>query len=469
MQFRNAVSVAAVALALSACGSDNDDLSGVVPPSPPPVVEQAQLRVIHASADAPAVNIMVNGAAVDGLTGVDYSVGSGFLALDEATYSVAVDGILPDESTVQVLDLGDLALSGNTEYTVVAHGVVAEDGNANNDLAAAIISNAETEPADGNIRLQVLHAAPNAPTVDLHVTGAEDELGAPLGTLAYGDVTGQVEVPAGIYRVRLVLPEGSDGAGAVAFDVVLPDLAAGADLFVAAVPMTGVMTSPVKLLVNDGTSTSSIMDDRTTAEVRVIHTAADVPNVDIFVDDNKVDALSNAPFTGVTGYVALPGGEYTVDARLTADNSVTGISASLAVTNNTKYTVHAVGTLASDDDAALEYYVLEDNARAVATESKIRLTHAHPSVGNVDIYVTADGVIDGATPAFTDVPYKATTDFVVLAPGDYHVQVTATGTQTVAIDTGMITLAAGGIYSATAVNAPAQPIANLVLSDDFVD
>ena len=470
MQVRNAISVAALTLLLSACGSDNDDDSVTAPPPPPPPpVEQAQLRVIHASADAPAVNILVNGAVVEGLAGVDYRVGSGFLALDEATYSVAVDGILPDTSTVQVLDLGDLALEGNTEYTVVAHGVVAADDDSSNDLAAAIISNPETELGAGNIRLQVLHAAPNAPTVDLHVTGAEDELGSALATLAYGDVTGQVEVPAGVYRVRLVLPEGSDGAGAVAFDVVLPDLAAGADLFVTAVPKTGVMASPVKLLVNDGVSTSSFIDDRTTAEVRVIHTAADVPNVDIFVDDGKVDALSNAPFNGVTGYVALPEGEYTVDARLTDDNTVTGISASLSVLNNTKYTVHAVGTLAADDDAALEYYVLEDTVRAVATETKIRLTHAHPSVGNVDIYVTADGNIADVEPAFADVPYKANTGFVVLSPGDYQIQVTATGTKTVAIDTGIITLAAGGVYSATAVNAPEQPIANLVLSDDFVE
>ena len=196
MQVRNAISVAALTLLLSACGSDNDDDSVTAPPPPPPPpVEQAQLRVIHASADAPAVNILVNGAVVEGLAGVDYRVGSGFLALDEATYSVAVDGILPDTSTVQVLDLGDLALEGNTEYTVVAHGVVAADDDSSNDLAAAIISNPETELGAGNIRLQVLHAAPNAPTVDLHVTGAEDELGSALATLAYGDVTGQVEVP----------------------------------------------------------------------------------------------------------------------------------------------------------------------------------------------------------------------------------------------------------------------------------
>ena len=188
-----------------------------------------------------------------------------------------------------------------------------------------------------------------------------------------------------------------------------------------------------------------------------------------FVDNGKVDALSNAPFGGVTGYVDLPEGTYTVDARLTADNTVTGISSDLSVMTNNKYTVNAVGTLDAMDDAALEYYVLMDNVRSVATESKVRITHAHPSVGNVDIYVTADGMIDDVEPAFSDVPFKATTNFVTLAPGEYSVKVTATGTKTVAIDTGILDLMAGKIYSATAVNDPAAIPANLILSDAFIE
>lgn len=456
------------ALAVSAC---NDNDNHVVTPTPTPAptpTPETQLRVIHGSADAPLVNVLANGNIIEGLAGVDYTVGSGFITLDAATYSVTVDGILPDESTTQVLDLGEVALAADTQYTVFAHGFVMADDNPNNDLAAAVITNAKSEVGAGNIRLQVLHAAPNAPTVDLHVTGATDAIDSALATLAYGDVTGQVEVPAGVYRVRLVLPDGQEGAGTVAYDVVLPDLAAGADLFVAAVPTTSVGTSPVKLLVNDGTTTSTLIDDRTTAAVRVIHAAADVPNVDVFVAGNKVDSLSNAPFQGVTGYATLPAGDYLVEAKLTADNTVTGISETLSVSTNMRYTVNAVGTLDAGDDAGLEYYVLADDYRRVATATQIRLTHAHPSVGNVDIYVTADGNIDAVAPNFANIPYKANTGFVTLAPGEYNIKVTAAGTKTVAIDTGMLMLNGGGIYSATAVDAPTATPSLLILSDDFI-
>jgi len=52
-------------LLLGACGSDSND-------SP-----RTQLRVIHASPDAPKVNVLLNGEAV--LTEVNYKEGSGFL------------------------------------------------------------------------------------------------------------------------------------------------------------------------------------------------------------------------------------------------------------------------------------------------------------------------------------------------------------------------------------------------------
>ncbi|WP_394176940.1 DUF4397 domain-containing protein [Thalassotalea litorea] len=446
---------------ISGCDNDDNGSGEITPPEPP--APQTMVRVIHGSPDAPAVNVLAGGSVVDALAGLDFAMGSPFLSLDAGTYPLTVDAILADETTTQVLDLGDVDLMADTEYTVFAHGTV-----TNMDLAPAVIANPVSAVGDGNIRVQVLHGSSIAPMVNLHVTGADDELGEPLATLSYGDVTGQVEVPAGVYRVRLVVAEG-DSMGAVAFDAVLPDLPAGADLFVAATTNTGVPTSPVFLLANDGTDTLKIIDDRTQAWVRVVHAAADVPNVDILVNGNKVSALSNAPFTGVTGNVPVDPGTYMVDTVLTADNSVVGITGDLMLEADMKYTVNAVGTLDSSDDAALEYYVQVDDARMVATEAQVRLTHAHPSVGNVDIYVTADGDISNASPVWTDVPFKADTGFVSLPPGDYVVQVTLTGTDTIAIDTGVISLMGGKIYAATAVDNPMGMPANLILMDAFTE
>ncbi|NTS76482.1 DUF4397 domain-containing protein [Catenovulum sp. SM1970] len=453
--------IVSVMMGFVIAGCDDDNNANTITPGEIEA-RTAYLRVVHGSSNAPKVNVNAAGDTIAGLAGVDYEMGSAFISLREGSYPVTVDAILPDMSTVQVLNLGNVELMGQMEYTVFAHGLV---GDADAPLATAIIANPETDPADGNIRVQVLHASPTAPTVDLHITGAMDELSAPLATLGYGENTSQVEVPAGVYRVRLTLPGDSS---AVAFDVTLPDLPAGADLFVAAVPNTGVPTSPVKLLVNDASNTVnagatfSIIDDRTQSWVRVVHAAADAPAVDNYVNGAKVDALSNLSFRGITQNVPVDAGMYTVETK-PAGADVTVISTDFDLMADTKYTVHAVGSLAA---GSLEHYAIVDDARAIATESQVRITHGHPSVGLVDIYVTADGNIEEAMPLWEDVPFKASTGFVGVAPGEYNVTVTLADTKTAAIDTGIIMLEASGIYSALAVDDPAN--GNLVLMDDFV-
>ncbi|MGL5359653.1 MAG: DUF4397 domain-containing protein [Shewanella sp.] len=86
----------------------------------------------------------------------------------------------------------------------------------------------------------------------------------------------------------------------------------------------------------------------------------------------------------------------------------------------------------------------------------------------MDIYLTSDGALNDAAPAFSNVPYKASTGWIAVAPGDYVVSVTATGTKTVAIETPTLSIAALGKYSALAVNNPSAVPSNLLLMDDFV-
>jgi hypothetical protein len=103
----------------------------------------------------------------------------------------------------------------------------------------------------------------------------------------------------------------------------------------------------------------------------------------------------------------------------------------------------------------------------------VRIFHASQATPNVDIYVTADGEIADVSPAFSDVPYAtgalAETGYVQLAAGDYVVTVTPTGTKTEAIETGTLSLVAGEIYTAFAVDGDMEGDApQLILLDGFV-
>ena len=99
---------------------------------------------------------------------------------------------------------------------------------------------------------------------------------------------------------------------------------------------------------------------------------------------------------------------------------------------------------------------------------RVRAIHGAPSAPAVDIYVTAPGAdLAGETPALTNVAFGDVADYIEAPAGDYRVRVTPTGTQTVVIDSGTLTLTSGQVRTAVAVDATGGggPFDLLLLSD----
>jgi hypothetical protein len=171
------------------------------------------------------------------------------------------------------------------------------------------------------------------------------------------------------------------------------------------------------------------------------------------------------PFPAASGYLTVPPGAYNVKVTPANMPGVIVIDADLTLDAGTRYSVYATGLLAS-----ITPYVLVDDNRSVSTAAKVRVVHAAPSAGPVDIYVTPPGAgIATATPAFSNVPLRAETGYVSLAGGTYDVTVTPTGTKTAAIGPATITVLDGGVYTAAARDATGGgPPFGLILLDDFV-
>ncbi|MDP5141421.1 DUF4397 domain-containing protein [Rheinheimera baltica] len=448
-----------LSVSLSGCflDGDSDPAPTPPPPPPPPAVVNATVQVVHSAIDAPDVNVLANGdAAVEGLM---FGQASDVLSLPPATYSIAVDGILPGaDNTATVIGPLDLTLEEATRYTVFAVGSVAAQ-----TLEPIVVTGTVNEVAAGKIRLQVVHAAATAPEVDIHVTAPDAELGSPLATLMYKDATDYVEVDPGTYQVRIALP----GTDTVVFDSGSLDLStAGTDLVVAAIDSRFSGMSPVSLLAigQDG-SEMDILDASATASVRVVHNVSDAPAVDVIVNDaiTLVDALS---FPDFTGYDTVAPDTYNVKVAADADNSVVVIDADLTLMPGAFYSVLAVGSLGEN---SIEPLVLADMPRRIATEAQVRIVHGSTLAGNVDIYVTATEDITDAAPAFAAVPFKAETGYVSLAAGDYVVTVTPAGSKTAAIGPVALTLEANSIYTAIARDgAGLTADVGLILMDDFV-
>lgn len=435
-------------VSVTACldGSDPDPLAGT-----------AELSVIHASADAPAVDLSLNGQVVT--RNLDFKQAWPNQLVGAGSTEIIVRGVLPGGARPAVIGPTTVTLEAQRRYAVFALGNAAS-------IQPLVITRETSAVPAGSVRLQVVHAAPAAPRVSVYVTAPNANLAAsaPAGTFSFRESFGPATVPAGEYQIR-VTPAGTPGT--VVFDSGPVRLDAGADLLIAAVPNTTRGASPITLLATTpGGARLELLDRASTAALRVIHASPDAPAVSVIANDNFAQPLvPSLAFPAFTGFVDVPPATYNVKVTPAGNPGVIAINANLPLAAGAEYSVFAVGRL-----AAIEPLVLRDDRRRVATQAKVRILHASPTAGPVDLYVLAPGAaLATATPAFTNVPFKADTGYVSLAAGSYDVVVTPTGSRTAAIGPARITVANGGIYTIAARDAAGggTPL-GVILLDDFV-
>jgi hypothetical protein len=199
------------------------------------------------------------------------------------------------------------------------------------------------------------------------------------------------------------------------------------------------------------TAACSDDDDNTGPEgesrVRVVHASPDAPDVDVLVDDAEV--LGDVPYLAASDYLEVPPGQRNLKVNA-AGTATTVIDADVTLTDGADYTVIAAGPVSGIAPIVLQ----DDNSAPAAGNVKVRAIHGAPSAPAVDIYITAPGAdIQAETPALTGVEFGDVADYIEAPAGDYQVRVTPTGTKTVVIDSGTLTLASGQVRTAIAVDA----------------
>jgi len=175
-------------LSVAAC-SDDDTTS----PTP-----TARVRVVHASPNAPNVDVLVDDATA--LTNVPYRTASDFLPVNAGSRRLRVRAT---GTTTTVID-ATVALAGQQSYTVLATGLLA-------GIQPLVVLDTLTAPAAGQVKVRVIHGAPAAAGVDVYVTAPGASIAAISPTLAnvpFRGVSNYLTVPAGSYQIR-VTPTGT--------------------------------------------------------------------------------------------------------------------------------------------------------------------------------------------------------------------------------------------------------------------
>ncbi|MEL7537112.1 MAG: DUF4397 domain-containing protein [Pseudomonadota bacterium] len=460
---RAGLRLAGVALLAGLAACDNDDDSAPIINLPPAT---AEIRVIHASPDAPPVNVSLNGAVA--IPDLDYGESSGYATVDAGDYDITVEGIIPG-GNADVISLTGFTLAQNTRTTVLAIEPVAA-------IEALPVAESATTPTGTQVSVAVVHAAPSVGTVDIFVTDpAADITGAtPTATLAFRDSADASSLAAGPIRIR------ATAGGNVVFDTGTVDLApfSGNRLFIAAIEATTateLAAAPIKLLVATDTDTVTLLDEGTQVGAKVVHASPDANNaaggpVEVFATSaalgaDPVELIDAFDYTDIVAaadtYVAVPAGDYVFDVAPNTNTIGDSVftSGSLTLGAGQDFTVIAAGRVAATP--AFTLLVAADDNRPVATEARVKVIHAAPAAGTVDVFVTpagtlsvADAEMGNAMPLLDDFEFGTVTDPVAVAPGDYDIRVIAGGVAAINIEG--FTLAAGTAANVIA-RGPSEP------------
>lgn len=187
---RTSVSLAAALLALTSAPAIAQDASTE------PIVEgSAWVRVLHASPDAPAVDIFLDGAAVGApLAGLGFGALSPYVEVPAGPHAIKVCATA--DTTVCPIDVPELTVEADGRYTIAA----------TDDLATievqVLADTGVGDPAKAWVRF--VHYSADAPSVDVLT---QDGAATVAAGLTYPNATEYLPLDPGSYDLKVCASE----------------------------------------------------------------------------------------------------------------------------------------------------------------------------------------------------------------------------------------------------------------------
>ena len=200
----------------------------------------------------------------------------------------------------------------------------------------------------------------------------------------------------------------------------------------------------------------------TPTRFRLVHAAPLTSNVDLLVDTSVV--VPNLPYAATSGYKNIKAGSRQVQVRPAGDTTTFLIDTTISITDRQDTTL-----LLADFPGLLALpQITDDNTAPTTGNAKIRILHASPSAGLVDVYFTTAGAdINSATPTYSNVQFENASSYTALAAGTYQMRFTPAGTKFVFLDAGNVSLVDQQIRTYVLLDSPngGGPFTILPLAD----
>ncbi|MGB8337913.1 MAG: DUF4397 domain-containing protein [Burkholderiales bacterium] len=420
----------------AACGS-------TVTPTP-----KANLRVMHASPDAGAVDVLLDDKKI--LTGFAYKSAIAFDQVDAGARNIKVNATGVTTSLINTTQ----NLAQGRYYTVIA---------ANTASAAVplVVDDDNSAPPAGSLRLRFVHAAPAAPAVDIYISKPSDDItlaSAPpaIENASFKTISPALDITAGVYIIRVT---SAGNRANILFDSGENTFGEGANLTLVAVEQNNLNKSPISLVNltrNTFSPRGELLDIN--AQARVIHASPDAPAVDLYVD--TVLAQSGLAYGANTAYLPLLAKLHNFKVNSTG-TATSLVNSDLTIGASKSYSIYVMGFAATPP----QYVTIADLLEPpTAGNANLRIVHASPNTAGVDVFQDA-----GTAAVFTALPYGTGSGYIIVPAGTHSYKFNLTGTVNAALPPQSFTLEAGRAYSAvmlgSSVAGAANPLALKLITD----
>jgi len=344
-------------------------------------------------------------------------------------------------------------LEANTLYTFALTEVAGE-------IQPVVIATPPSPVTDAQI--VALNAASGLPAMDMYLErpGVGIAGATPRGTFNAGEQIPPRTLPSGEYELFLT------AAGNPA-DVLLTSLnftlAAGTTSTFIVVPESGQSTARVSAVLLQ--SAPQVLFDRNAPSVlRAINGATDRAPRDLAIDSQFSPPLFSAmPFAEPTAYGTVPIGTVKINVTPVGNPGVLELDAQFSSGAGQRLT-----TLFTGPAGTLQPTFAADDLRRLNREAKLRFMNAATQFLAIDFVVAfPEGDPAPLFPLAQLFP-PGMSEYQPLYPGEYDLYLLETTTRAILSGPTRISVAAGGIYGALAIDGPDTATANVRLLDDFV-